>query len=228
MRASSLLSSLLLVIVTLAGCAQSVPPQSEAETLVEQSRLTIESLKDRARSPGQTFRANLADARGVLIFPNVFKAAVGIGGQGGSGVLLARNADGEWSYPAFYNMGGGSAGFQLGAVSAQMVFILRSDAAVKSVLDNQFQLGGDAQWTIGNIGAGYTAATTTNIGADVVGFAIADGVFAGFSLQGGGIARRADLNAAFYGKGATPRAIVIDRKFWNVQADPLRKSLVVD
>jgi|APTNR8051073442_1049403.scaffolds.fasta_scaffold01241_15 lipid-binding SYLF domain-containing protein len=219
---------LLIVVMAVTACAQNRPPLNEAEALVERSRVTVEEFKERLKPPGQTLRANLKTARGVLIFPDVFKAAVGIGGQGGKGVLLARNEAGEWSYPAFYNMGGGSIGLQLGASSARFIFVLRSEEAVKSVINNQFQVGGDAQWTLGNLGSGYVAATTTNVGADVVGFMIAEGVFAGAAIQSGAIVRRNDLNQAYYTPDATPQGIVIDRAFWNVQADPLRKALVVE
>jgi lipid-binding SYLF domain-containing protein len=224
---ASRLACFAVVVLALAAaaCTKQIPPASEAESVVERARTTVEAFKKRRNQPGPAFRANLRDARGVLIFPDVFKAAAGVGGQGGTGVLLVRNEAGAWSYPAFYTLGGGSLGLQLGASSAQMVFVLRNEDAVRSVIDNQFEAGGDLQWTFGSQGAGYTAATTTNVGADVVGFAIADGVFAGVSAQAGSIARRPDLNHAFYAREVGPRRIVLANEVFNLHADPLRRAL---
>jgi lipid-binding SYLF domain-containing protein len=217
-----------LLVAAVAGCASQTKPQTEAEAIVDKARATLETFKDRIQPPGGDFRAQLKSAKGVLIFPDVFKVAVGIGGQGGTGVLLVRDRSGNWSYPAFYSLGGGSAGIQLGASSTQLVFILKSERAVKSVVLGEFQIGGDVQWTAGSHGAGYTVATTTNLGADVIGFAIAEGLFAGFSLQAGSIGRRIDLNEAYYRKGAAPEGILYTADYFNVHADPLRRSLAAE
>jgi lipid-binding SYLF domain-containing protein len=54
------------------------------------------------------------------------------------------------------------------------------------------------------------------------------GVYAGVSLEGAVLARRNDLNQAYYGNGATPQTIVFENRFANLQADPLRLSLAVN
>ncbi len=42
----------------------------------------------------------------VLVFPQVIKGGFFIGGAGGTGVLVARDAKtGDWSQPAFYTIG---------------------------------------------------------------------------------------------------------------------------
>ncbi len=228
MRRTFSVIAAILIIVGVAACAQTTSPQTEAEVIIDRARGTIESFKQRTTSPGDSFRASLKTARGVLIFPDVFKAAVGIGGQGGTGVLLVRDHSGNWSYPAFYSLGGGSAGIQLGASSGQFVFFLNSDRAVKSTVMGEFQIGGDVQWTFGSFGAGYVAGTTTNLGADVVGYAISDGIFAGFALQAGSIGRRIDLNEAYYRRGAAPEGILYTTDYFNVHADPLRQTLAAN
>ena len=57
----------------------------------------------------------LQQAKGIFIVPTYGRAALGIGASGGAGVLLVKRADGSWSDPAFYNIGGISAGAQVGA-----------------------------------------------------------------------------------------------------------------
>lgn len=210
-----------------AGCALNADKQTEAEALVAKARWTVESFKRREEQSTELFKANLEKAKGVVIFPNVTKGAFFVGAEGGSGVLLMRNDDGSWGYPAFYTLGGGSLGLQLGGQSSEVVLVLRSKKAVNAVIAHQGKLGGDVQVTIGDLGTGLEASTTTNLGADIVGFAHAQGVYMGFSLEGAVIGRRSDLNAAYYGvERATPEEIVKQHKHWNLQADPLRQALL--
>jgi len=212
----------------LGACAQGVDRNSEASALVDAARWTIESFKTGRKDSDQAFRSNLKTAQGVAIFPNVTKAAFIIGIEGGSGVLLARGEDGTWSYPAFYTLGGPSFGLQAGGASSEVVLILRSRGAVDAVLNNQGKVGGDMQMILGEFGAGVEAATTTNVGADIVGFSRGQGILFGVSLEGSFIGRRNDLNSAFYAPGAAPWAIVRDGKFSNPTADALRQALVVE
>src|ERR1700733_8643034 len=55
-------------------------------------------------------RELVANAAAVLVFPTVIKAGIGIGGEYGEGVLLARGRP-----PEFFNPAPASFGFQLGA-----------------------------------------------------------------------------------------------------------------
>lgn len=218
----------LLIMMILAACASGTSRSTDANALVDASRWTVESFKTGKTDADQAFRANLKTAQGVVIFPTTTKLAFVIGAEGGSGVLVARNADGTWGYPAFYTMGGPSFGLQGGAVSSELILVLRSRGAVDAVLNNQGKFGGDIQMIAGDFGRGAEAATTTNLGADVVGFSHGQGLFAGVSLEGAAIVKRNDLNTAYYGTGATPTAIVRDGKFSNPQATPLREVLIVE
>jgi len=45
---------------------------------------------------------HLREAKGLLIFPQLIKGGFFLGGSGGTGVLVVRNAKtGDWSEPAF-------------------------------------------------------------------------------------------------------------------------------
>jgi lipid-binding SYLF domain-containing protein len=55
----------------------------------------------------------LDQAQGVFILPDYGRAAVGVGGAGGQGVLLAKQY-GRWTGPVFYNVGSISLGRQDG------------------------------------------------------------------------------------------------------------------
>ena len=104
--------------------------------------------------------------------------------------------------------------------------MVRNDIALEAILEHQGKFGADAGITVGLFGVGMEAATTTNLNADVLAFAHSKvGLFGGVSLEGAVLARRNDLNEAFYGQGATPREIVQGHRFFNPQADPLREAL---
>ncbi len=227
MRNATLAFGLLLVFLVTA-CVQTVPDRTEAESLVARARWTIESFANDPNDPAPLFRSELKNAYGVLIFPSLFKGAFVFGGEGGNGVLLTRDETGAWSYPAFYTMGSGSFGFQAGAQSSEVVLILRNQKAVEAVVLNQGKFGGDIGVTVGTLGAGVKGATTTNLGADIVGVARSVGLFAGFSLEGAMLVRRNDLAAAYYEPGATPAQIVLERRFSNPDADPLRGALALN
>ena len=47
----------------------------------------------------------LARAHGIAVIPNVVKVGLGIGGRGGKGVLVVRNAQGGWSNPSLHHAG---------------------------------------------------------------------------------------------------------------------------
>lgn len=197
----------------------------DAVALVEKARLTLESFKASREEPYKIFREQLAKAQGVLIFPSMLKAGFILGAEGGSGVLVAKDASGQWGYPAFYTMGSGSFGLQIGGQAAEIVLVLRTKGAVEAVIKHQGKLGADIEATVANVGAGMEASTTTNVGADILSFSRAAGLYGGGSIEGSVIARRNDWNEAFYGPGATPEAIVLNRQYSNPKAESLRASL---
>jgi len=99
-----------------------------------------------ARDPG--VRKLLQQARGVLIVPNYGRAGLGLGRRGGAGVLLFKRA-GRWSHPAFFDIGGISAGAQRGIEAGSVALVLNTDKAVNSFMrPGSFSLDADAGLTI--------------------------------------------------------------------------------
>ena len=169
---------------------------------------------------------HIARAQGVVVLPTVVKAGFLGAAEGGHGMLLVRGAGGQWSYPAFYTLGAASIGFQAGIQDTEIVLVLRTGKALQAVLDHQGKFGADTGITVGVMGLGLEASTTANLGADVLAFAHSKlGLYGGVSLEGAALVRRKDFNEAYYGPGATPRAIVIEGKFANPGADGLRAAL---
>lgn len=209
----------------LSACAEMrQDPGLVAKNIIIQAAETVERFKTVPEL--KQFAKHIPGARAIVVLPRVIKAGFIAGGEGGNGVLIARDAKGKWGYPAFYTMGAASFGFQAGFQDTEIILVIRSEQALRAILKDQGKLGADAGVTVGFAGAGIEASTTSNMGADVVAFANSRlGVFGGASLEGAVLARRRDLNEAFYGKGATPRGIVLARKFSNPKAEPLRAAL---
>lgn len=194
--------------------------RSDAEELVEKSRLTVQALA--ADRDFVEMRRALAQARAVLVFPQVLRAGFILGGAGGSGVLMARNAaTGTWSGPAFYTMGSASIGLQAGASSAETVMVIRSQKALDSLYTNKLKLGTDASVALGSKGAEKGSA----LNADFVVFAKVKGAFAGVTVDGAVLDVRQTLNRAYYGQEATPLDILGKRIVEPPEASALQATL---
>jgi SH3 domain-containing YSC84-like protein 1 len=197
--------------------------QSDQQTLVDRSTLALqEMVKDSLTNDP---RRVLTKARAVLICPRVFKAGFFFGGEGGSCVLLARAGNGTWSYPAFYGMGSGSFGLQIGIQDAQFVMLIMTERGLNAILNSQFKIGADASLAIATIGAGVQGDTTTALGADIVAFSQTRGLYGGISLQGSVMGQRIGWDRDYYGRDVDARQIVMDMQGSNPGADPLRDVL---
>lgn len=197
--------------------------ETEAEALVTEARLTV----DRLMADKEFFELPkfIKAAKGIYIIPQLVKGGFILGAEGGTGVFLARGTDGSWSPPAFYTLGAGSIGLQIGGEVKEVVFVLMSDKAVDAMLSSEFKLGADASVSVGPMGRGIEASRTTDLTSDIYAFSKSVGLFGGGALEGAKIFERTSLNNEYYGSGATPKNIVIDRRFTNIHADSLRQLL---
>jgi lipid-binding SYLF domain-containing protein len=166
---------------------------------------------------------NMNKARAVLIIPELVQGGFIIGAAGGRGALMVRTGQGNWSYPAFYGMGSGSLGFQIGGKVSEIVFIVVTEKGLNALLNSKFKFGAEAGVTLVAVGAGIEGATTAAAGADIIAYSNSSGLFAGASIEGSYLDADNDWNALYYGPGATSRAIVLDRRFSNPGAEPLRQ-----
>jgi SH3 domain-containing YSC84-like protein 1 len=193
--------------------------QSLVDSCLETARkvLTGKDYPDAARI--------MTDAKGVLIIPELVQGGFILGAAGGRGVMLGRTSPNNWSYPAFYGMGSGSVGLQIGAKVSEIVFIIRTEKGLNALLNHKFKFGAEAGVTMVAVGIGLEGASTTAGGADIVAFSNSAGLFAGLSIEGSYLDADSDWNALYYGQGATAKAIIVDRKFTNPGAEPLRQFL---
>ena len=196
----------------------------EAEReIVDKARISVEAMRrDKDLAP---INGLLPRSKAVLVIPSLLKAGFILGGEGGSGVLLGRADDGSWSAPAFYTMGAGSIGLQVGVQDAEVMFLVMTQKGLDQMIKSQFKLGAEASVAAGPVGMGVAAATTLAVGADVYSYARTKGAFVGGSFSGSVIDSRDAWNANYYGKPATARDIVIHRRFTSTYARALQEAL---
>lgn len=181
MKTSALHAFAAVAVLSLAACQSGNPldtssgPEKQAALQAECQRALNELY---AEAPQARDIAN--DAAGVLVFPNVVKAGLGIGGETGNGCLLQ---DGE--VVSYYNKSGASIGLQAGAQSRSEVVMFMSDAALDKLKNRAgFEFGADASAAVMDMGAGGTL-DTSNIDAEVLAFIFGEaGLMANASLEG--------------------------------------------
>lgn len=142
----------------------------------------------------------LQRAEGIAILPEVVKVGAFLGGRGGTGVLLLRQADGSWSNPLFIGLGAGSAGWQFGVQLSDVILVFTTRKSIEGITDGKITLGGDAAAVAGPVGRSATAATSVTFDAEVYSYSRAKGLFAGVSLEGSVLFIRNRANARFYEK----------------------------
>lgn len=217
--------------------AGSTAPQPAAAASVQQDLADARSVLNESISAvysvrsddnfKQNFERYLMRAKGVLIVPEFFKGGFIVGGAYGNGLVMSRDRTGEWSAPAFYRMSAGSLGLQIGAQQSAMVFLIMTDRGLTALMTDEFKVGATMGVTAVHKGANLEAATTSNMQNDILAFATTKGAYGGVSVEGAIIKPRHDWNQAFYGRGASPTAIVLDRRFPNPEAEPLWEALSV-
>lgn len=96
-------------------------------------------------------------AAGMLVFPSVIKAGIGIGGEYGEGSLLVRGAP-----VAYYSIAAASIGFQLGAQSRSQVVLFMNESALAQFRSSQgWTAGVDGSVALATLGAGGSIDTET-------------------------------------------------------------------
>jgi lipid-binding SYLF domain-containing protein len=143
----------------------------------------------------------LDTAEAIAVFPGVIKAAFLVGGRGGQGVI-SRRVKGGWSAPAFFNLGGGSFGPQIGAQKTDYVLLIMNESGLNGLLKDKFELGGEASIAAGPIGREAAASTNPRLDAGILSYSRSKGVFIGAALKGAVITPDNDLNEAVYGTKA--------------------------
>ena len=188
--------------------------------IVDKVRVTFESFM--ADNNQSWLKENLNQANGLIVVPSLLKAGFVVGGSGGSGVLIVKDhKTGQWSEPAFYTLGSGTFGLQIGAESAEVIMMVRKQKALDKLFTSSFKLGGDTSIAVGPVGGG----AKSNVVADIVSFTRSKGAYAGISLEGSVIKIKDKWNEAYYGKAVSPIDIIVKASVSNPGSKVLRTIL---
>ena len=182
------------------------------EDEAEQSSKAAKVLREIMDTPDKEIPEDLlARAECVAVFPSVIKAGFIVGGRGGRGVASCRTGAG-WSAPAYFNLGGGSFGLQIGAEATDFVLLFMNSEGLDSLLSNKFTLGADASVAAGPVGRAAGADTDAVMKAKILSYSRSRGLFAGLELKGVVITPDEGDMRDVYGKNVTAKAVLKEGK----------------
>ena len=148
-------------------------------------RESDEVLAEIVTIPGRQVPAQLlAQAQGVAVIPNVIKIGFIGGVRRGHGVVLVRDAEGEWGLPQFVVLTGGSVGWQAGLQATDVVLVFLTKKSIEGLMTGKFTLGADAAVSAGPVGRNAAAATDGQLKAEILSYSRSRGLFAGVALDG--------------------------------------------
>jgi len=119
-------------------------------------------------------------AKGVLVFPTVFKAGIGLGAEYGEGALRIGGKTVE-----YYSTAAASIGFQLGAQAKTVILILTQNDALKKFRNSDgWKAGVDGSVALVTVGVGE-AVDTINTTDPILGFVFGQkGLMYNLTLEG--------------------------------------------
>jgi lipid-binding SYLF domain-containing protein len=170
-----------LILASLALATHSAVAQDKAAELSKNAQAALDSLYSRVPEA----KALGAKAHGILVFPRVTKAGLGIGGQRGEGALLKGG-----TAVAYYNTTGASIGLQAGAQTYGYAMFFMNDKALQQ-LDKAdgFEVGVGPSVVVVDEGMAKNI-TTTTVKDDIYAFVFGQkGLMAGVGIQGNKITK---------------------------------------
>ncbi|RQO56206.1 twin-arginine translocation pathway signal [Variovorax sp. KBW07] len=181
LRTLALSSAVVIGSIAFVGCT-TTRPQDQASSA--SSRTSIDAQVDASLSKlydsVKGSRELVAKSSGVLVFPAVVGASMGVGAEYGRGALRVNGRT-----QSYYSTTAGSIGFQAGAQSKAVIYLFTTQAALDKFRNSKgWTAGADATVAVATIGANGNIDTNT-IRQPVVGFVMTNvGLEAGVSLSG--------------------------------------------
>ena len=179
------LSVVMLCALSLIGCASSKPmtySTADAKAMDADVDLVLKEFNE-SIAGSDTF---LKSAKGILVFPALYKAGFIGGAEYGDGVL---RIDGKTV--GYYNVAKLSVGLQIGVQKTSLILMFMKDSVLeKFQASTGFELGVDANATVITIGANASL-DTTKAGEPILAFVFGQrGLMAGITLEGSKFTKR--------------------------------------
>lgn len=177
---SAKLTIIVAIVVLLGACSYTGRPTISNDTqteLVRQARASLEDLY-KVTPEAKELRGQ---AKGILVFPDVLKAGLMVGGSGGNGVLFSPNGH----VMGYYNVASVSFGLQAGAQTfGEAMFMMTSEALSYLDRSDGWSIGAGPSVVLVDSGMAKDFSSTT-LRADVYAFVYGQaGLMAGIGIQG--------------------------------------------
>lgn len=170
--------------------------QSDRNAAEERINSAIRLFKEGVAISNSIPASVMKNAAGIAVIPEWTKAALIAGGSYGSGVLMSKQDNGQWSNPLFVSLTGGSLGAQVGLKSSDLILVFTNRGALEKLAkDEDFTLGVDASVAAGDVDKGTSASLKD---AQVLTYKRSSGLFAGASLDGSVLQIQRDPTLAYY------------------------------
>ena len=187
----------LAVVATFAvGAKAQTANQSEARAVLLSADAALKRFHSDPKYSASVSAA-LSQARAVLIVPDYVRGGIGIGGAGGTGVLMQKVDGAGWSAPRFFDVRAANIGLQLGFQKGDLMIVIANTDTLRAILSGEFTLAADAAMQAGTVSEGAQASTTTSFGN--TGYAVymrGEGAYAGATVGGSKISSNTALDSA--------------------------------
>jgi lipid-binding SYLF domain-containing protein len=172
--------------VIAAGCTTTGNPSggtsmSKRESINSSSQAALSRLYANTRGTHEL----VAKARGVLVFPSVVAAGLGVGGEYGEGELIVGGAP-----TAYYSTASASFGLQIGAQDKALFFLFMNEESLNKFRSSEgWTAGADA--TVAALKVGANGDVDLNTATQpVIGFVVTNaGLMAGATIAGTKVTR---------------------------------------
>jgi lipid-binding SYLF domain-containing protein len=147
-----------------------------AQEIDTSTTVTLSQFKNEVRGADDLLRR----AKGVLVFPVVIKAGIGLGGEYGEGALRIKGKTVD-----YYSIGAASIGFQLGVQKKSVILVFLEENALQQFRHSSgWKAGVDGSVAVVKLGAGGAIDTST-MNEPIVSFIIGQkGLMYNLTLEG--------------------------------------------
>ncbi len=176
-KSLSILFLILFSIVLLSNSAQ-----AESATVID---VKVNEALDKFQKEVKSAKELVSKSHGILVFPSVIKAGIGIGGEYGEGALRINGKTVD-----YYNTATVSIGLQLGAQAKTVILLFMTNEVLSKFRNSKgWEVGIDGSVALIKVGVGGSL-DTTKIKEPILGFVIGQkGLMYNLTLEGSKITK---------------------------------------
>jgi len=143
--------------------------------------------------------ALLKNIQAIAIFPGLGKQDLMVSGRAGSGIVLVREGEGNWSSPLFVSIYGGTIGWQIVGEPMDVLLLFKERKTVEALMKGKLTLTGKNTPVAGPLGATLKGATGEELQAEINSYVFTHGAGADVTVATAAVQVAGAANDAFYG-----------------------------